>query len=170
MSEAGGEVVLAQQSEDQEGLGEVEKKQRLGLAREGKLPSGKTATWLRYDAPSDYEKGFTLGPDISSRFARPGLLQNEPGGSQLKRTNLGVHVPPEIDQAGRDADKQPGGWGEEEDDDYTNVVGRVMNWRQNDNGEWIIPKDQMEKISAEEYLAIYRERKRRLFEKQTAVK
>lgn len=119
-------------------------------SRAPKLPSGKTATWLRAGAGARVgAEAYEVRGSIGSSQSRPGAF-DVPAESD---DNVGIYIPEVIDRAARQWDKRGMG-------SYEEYVGRAMQWSRREGDVWVIPLGQFERISKSQYDRIEAEAKR----------
>ncbi len=117
------------------------------------LPSGKRATWVREGAVFDDNGNFSLGLAILGRMSRPGSQplsgEFDPKADYSKRNNFGINIPEEIEQEAHRLAKET-----HDDTEYINYVGDKMGWKKDSQDGWIIPSEQIEKLSERQVIGI----------------
>lgn len=116
------------------------------------LPSGKRATWLRAGAVFDEKENFHLGIGISGRMSRPGrqpLATKIEGESPKDMVFFGINIPTEIEAEARKLQKENG-----DEYQYLQHVATKLGWLTDENGGYVIPADQIEKLTENQYEAL----------------
>lgn len=111
------------------------------------LPSGKKATWLRFGSGGrDTNGDLIVGASLDTVMWRAGT-QKAAAAAATATDVYGLHVPEDLDNRAYQAEKSG-------TSDYLTEVGKALGWKFVAGTGWLIPKEQLEKISPDTAKAI----------------